>query len=347
MPAEALFLLGTPKPTTRDIARAIKEAGVAAGLADADHRADAASYQEVTCRSALNRVEGMPFSWTLNPYRGCTHGCHYCFARRYHAQFEMNSGDDFATKILVKTNLVEVLARELDRPAWKRDRIAFGTATDPYQPIEGHYKLSRRSLEVLTRARTPVGLITKGPMVVRDKDVLADLTKAAGCSVYVSVPSVDEDAWRTLEPGVAHPLQRLRAVRELVDAGIHAGVLMAPIVPGFTSSRSKVEATIKAIADHGARFVGAAVMRLDEGTRDHFFRFVEERFPSMLPGLTRLYGRKEAPKAYRDEVQAMVRVLQDRYGLQRRPGDDVVDGTAAAKPADEPATQPRQRAFSW
>ena len=341
---ETLFVLGTRKPTTRDIARAIKEAGVAAGLSGANHKADDADYQEVTCRSALNRVEGMPFSWTLNPYRGCTHGCHYCFARRYHSQFEMNSGDDFATKILVKTNLVEVLTRELDRPAWKRDRVAFGTATDPYQPIEGYYKLSRGALEALTRARTPVGLITKGPMVVRDKDVLADLTRAAGCSVYVSVPSVDEESWCTLEPGVAHPLQRLRAVRELVDGGIHAGVLMAPIVPGFTSSRRKVEETIKAIADHGARFVGAAVMRLEDGTRDHFFRFIEESFPSMLPGLTRLYGRKEAPKAYRDEVHAMVNVLQQRYGLNARD-----EGARGLQPGveDEPATQPRQAAFGW
>ncbi len=341
---QTLFVLGTRRPTTRDIANAIKEGGAAAALAGADHRADDADYQEVTCRSALNRVQGMPFNWTLNPYRGCTHGCHYCFARRYHSQFEMNSSDDFASKILVKTNVVEMLARELDRPSWKRERIAFGTATDPYQPIEGHYRLTRRSLEVLARAKTPVGLITKGPMVVRDKDVLTDLTRAAGCTIYVSVPSVDEESWRTLEPGVASPIQRLRAVRELVDAGIHAGVLMAPIVPGFTSSRRKVEDTIKAIADHGAHFAGAAVMRLEDGTRDHFFRFIEQHYPSMLPGLTRLYGRKEAPAAYRHEVQAMVRVLQDRYGLRTRHEEN--DGSGAAAPEDN-ATPPRQTAFAW
>src|SRR5262249_13929532 len=168
----------------------------------------------------------MPFNWTLNPYRGCTHGCHYCFARRYHVQFEMNAGDEFASVILVKHNFVEVLVRELDRPSWKRETVAFGTATDPYQPIEGHYKLTRRSLEALIVGRTPVGLITKGPMIVRDADVLSDLSKAAGCTVHMSVPTVDEDAWRTLEPGTAHPLQRLRAVRALTDAGINVGVLM-------------------------------------------------------------------------------------------------------------------------
>ena len=134
-------------PASRQPAKSpprLKKVGPPPALAGADHRADDASYQEVTCRSALNRVQGMPFNWTLNPYRGCTHGCHYCFARRYHSQFEMNAGDDFASMILVKTNFVDVLARELDRPSWKRDRVAFGTATDPYQPIEGHYKLTRR-----------------------------------------------------------------------------------------------------------------------------------------------------------------------------------------------------------
>jgi len=162
---------GAPKPTTRAIADTVKRAGTAA-LTEAETRADQARYQEVTCRSALNRVEGMPFNWTLNPYRGCTHGCHYCFARRYHVQFEMNADDEFASVILVKHNFVDVLRRELDRPAWAREQVAVGTATDPYQPIEGHYKLTRRAIEALARGRTPIGLVTKGPMVVRDIDVL-------------------------------------------------------------------------------------------------------------------------------------------------------------------------------
>jgi DNA repair photolyase len=274
--APLLFDLGAQKPTTREIARSVKEGGSAA-LTDAERRADDARYQEVTCRSAVNPVHGMPFAWTLNPYRGCTHGCHYCFARRYHVQFELNTDDDFASVILVKQNIVEVLARELDRPSWTRETVAVGTATDPYQPIEGHYKLTRRCLEVLTRGRTPIGLITKGPMIVRDIDVLQAHAKAARSSVCVSVPTVDEDAWRTLEPGTAHPLQRLRAVRELVDAGINAGVLMAPVVPGFSSSRGKLERTIKAIADHGARFVGCNVMYLQDGTRTHFMKFLERK----------------------------------------------------------------------
>ena len=174
-----LFDLQPQKPTSRDIARRVKELGAADGLPDAAHLADGASYQEITCRSALNPVKGMPFNWTLNPYRGCTHACHYCFARRYHTQFELGSGDEFSSVILVKTNFVDVLRRELDRPSWKREYVAFGTATDPYQPIEGHYKLTRRSLEALASARTPVGLVTKGPMVVRDKDILAEASRHA------------------------------------------------------------------------------------------------------------------------------------------------------------------------
>src|SRR5262249_15844001 len=259
-----------------------------------------------------------PFNWTLNPYRGCTHACHYCFARRYHVQFEMDSDDQFASVILVKHNIVEVLKRELDKPTWTREHVAFGTATDPYQPIEGHYKLSRESIRALTLGRTPFGLITKGPMVVRDADVLVEQTKAVGCTVYMSVPTVDEDAWRILEPGTAPPLQRLRAVRQLVDAGINAGVLMAPIVPGFSSSSSKLEATIKAIADHGARFVGCNVMHLEDGRRTQFMQFIDREFPAMRPRFDRLYTKKYAPESYRKEVQAMVRLLQERYGLKKR-----------------------------
>jgi DNA repair photolyase len=260
----------------------------------------------------------MPFNWTLNPYRGCTHACHYCFARRYHVQFEMDSDDQFASVILVKHNIVDVLARELDKPSWTREHVAFGTATDPYQPIEGHYKLSRRSIVALTRGKTPFGLITKGPMVIRDIDVLADHTRDVGCTVYMSVPTVDEDAWSILEPGTAPPLQRLRAVRQLVDAGINAGVLMAPIVPGFSSSRDKLERTVKAIADHGARFVGCNVMYLQDGTRDHFLRFIERDFPAMKPRFDRLYVKKYPPESYTKELKGMVRVLQDRYGLRKR-----------------------------
>jgi DNA repair photolyase len=312
-----LFDLGPRAPTLRDVADTVRDGGTGA-LTEAQRRADAARYQEVRCRSAVNRVKGMPFKWTLNPYRGCTHGCHYCFARRYHVQFEMNADDEFATVILVKHNVASVLRDELDRTTWRRELVAVGTATDPYQPIEGHYKLTRACLEVLARAKTPVSLVTKGPMIVRDTDVLLDVARASRCAVYMSVPTVDEDAWQSLEPGTAHPLQRLRAVRALVDAGVSAGVLMAPIVPGFSSSRSKLEETVKAIADHGARFVGCNVMYLQEGTRSHFMNFLAHEFPGLRPRFERLYRRKYPPDAYRKEVKAMVSLLQQRHGLTAR-----------------------------
>jgi DNA repair photolyase len=317
-----LFDLGPHNPTTREVADRVKEVGTEQALPDAAHPADGATYQEVICRSALNPVKGMPFGWTLNPYRGCTHGCHYCFARRYHTQFELGVGDEFSSVILVKKNFVEVLRRELDRPSWKREYVAFGTATDPYQPIEGRYKLTRRSLEALADSRTPVGLITKGPMAVRDKDVLAELSRRARCTVYFSVPTVDEDAWRTLEPGTAHPLQRLRAVRELNDAGVNAGVLMAPIVPGFSSHPAKLEATIKAIADHGAAFMGMNVLYLKEGTRVHFMDFLEKNFPQLSKKYQRLYPGAYASKSYAKEVQGIVKMLQSKYEVKRRPIKD-------------------------
>ncbi len=333
-----LFDLGPAPPTAREVASRVKRGGTAA-LTEAERRADAARYLEITCRSALNRVEGMPFRWTLNPYRGCTHGCHYCFARRYHTQFEMNADDEFASVILVKRNLVEIVERELDRPTWLRELVAVGTATDPYQPIEGHYRLTRGALAALARARTPVGLVTKGPMIVRDVDVLLDVARASACSVYMSVPTVDDDAWERLEPGTAHPLQRLRAVRELAEAGVNVGVLMAPIVPGFTSSPAKLERTVKAIADHGARFVGCNVMYLQDGTRDHFMTFLAREFPSLVPRYETLYRRKYPPDAYRQEVKKMVRVLQDRYGPW--------PGTGARPAPEEAPASPEQVGFRW
>jgi DNA repair photolyase len=249
----------------------------------------------------------------------------------------MNADDEFASVILVKHNFVEVLKRELDRPSWTRDQVAVGTATDPYQPIEGRYQLTRRTIQTLTAGRTPFGLVTKGPMVVRDIDVLRD---HPACTIYMSVPTVDEGAWRTLEPGTAHPLQRLRAVRELVDAGVNAGVLMAPVVPGFSTSRAKLERTVKAIADHGARFVGCNVMYLQDGTRTHFMRFIEREFPSMAPRFEKLYVKKYPPDAYRKEVQGMVKMLQARYGLNQRE-------KAPAEPVNEETAEPTQVGFAF
>jgi DNA repair photolyase len=314
--APLLFDLGTSKPTSRQIADLVRTGGADA-LTEATRRADAARYQEIRCRSALNSVKGMPFKWTINPYRGCTHGCHYCYARRYHTQFELGADDEFASVIFVKTNVVQVLRRELARPRWTNEVVALGTATDCYQPIEGSYKLTRGVLEAFCHFGTPAGVVTKGPMVVRDKDVLVELSAKAAVNVCVSVPCVDDDVWRSLEPGTAHPLQRLRAVRELVDAGINAGVLMNPIVPGISSKPALLERTVKAIAGHGARFIGCNVMYLQDGTRDHFMRFLSGEYPHLVDGYEQLYAGKYPPKAYQDEVKNVVGALKKRYLRER------------------------------
>jgi len=306
-----LFDLGPP--TTRRVADLVKEGGVAA-LTEADRRADAATYQEVRCRSALNQVKGMRyFEWTLNPYRGCTHGCHYCYARRYHSQFELGAGDEFASVILVKTNFVEVLRKELARPSWTREVIGLGTATDVYQPIEGHYKLTRRTLEALLDARTPVGVVTKGPMIVRDKGLLAKLSAIEGSSVVVSLPCSDDDVAARLEPGAAPPRQRLRAVRELLDAGVNAGVLMSPIVPGISSKPALIERTIVAAATAGVPVVGSNVMHLQGGTRDHFTAWLAREFPQLLAGYGELYKRDYAPASYCNEVKKVVSTVRTKH----------------------------------
>jgi DNA repair photolyase len=305
-PTPSLFEL-EPRPTTREIADAVRLGGIGA-LPDAVRRADAATYQEVRCRSALNRVHGMRyFEWTLNPYRGCTHGCHYCYARKYQRHLQLGAGDEFSSVILVKANLPGVLARELARPSWDRESVAVGTATDPYQPIEGHYKLTRRCLEALVAAQTPFSIVTKGPMVVRDVDVLQAAARQGECRVYMSVASVDEDAWRILEPGTASPMQRLRALGQLTDAGIDTGVLMMPLVPGITTTRRIVERTIRAIAEAGVPLVGTNVTHLDPGVREHFLAFLAREFPELVEGYERLYAKgKYADAAYVKEIKRLV-----------------------------------------
>jgi DNA repair photolyase len=313
----ALFDDMRASPTLRDVADAVKVAGLD-GLPDARRRADDARYQEVHVRSALAEAKGMPFRWTLNPYRGCTHACEYCYARKYQRHLELGAGDEFSSVILVKANLPRVLARELARASWDRDTVAVGTATDPYQPIEGHYRLTRRCLEALVAAKTPFSIVTKGPMVVRDVDVLQAAARQGECRVYMSVASVDEDAWRILEPGTASPMQRLRALRQLTDAGIETGVLMMPLVPGVTTTRSIVERTIRAIAEAGVPLVGTNVTHLDPGVREHFFAFLAREFPALVDGYERLYARgKYADPAYVKEIKSVVAELRSTVNPAR------------------------------
>jgi DNA repair photolyase len=300
----SLFPADDTRPTLRELAESLQVEGLEA--LHAIRRADAARYQEVHVRSAMTEARGMPFRWALNPYRGCTHACAYCYARKYQRHLELGM-DDFSTVILVKQNLPDVLSRELRRPSWTRENIAVGTATDPYQPIEGHYRLTRRCLELMTDTDTPFSIVTKGPMIIRDRDVLARAATRAGCQVYVSVPSVDEEAWRKLEPGTASPSQRLHAATVLRDAGIKVGIFMMPLVPGITTSRSSIERTVAAIGEARVPLMGANVARLDPGVREFFLAFLGREYPDLVAGYERLYsGGAHAKRDYEAAVIAAV-----------------------------------------
>ncbi|MDE2901294.1 MAG: radical SAM protein, partial [Chloroflexota bacterium] len=255
-----------------------------------------AKYMDTECKSALNRVKGMGFRWSLNPYRGCVHGCHYCFARRYNAFHDLNPSGDFSGLVFVKSNVVEVLRAELSRPTWPRDVVAIGTATDPYQPIEGARRLTRGCLEALAERRTPLQLITKGTMVQRDVDVLADAARRGGASVCMSITTMDETLWRDLEPGTPTPLRRMQTVERLAAAGVHAGVLLAPVVPGITDDQEHLEAVVEAAAAHGAAFLHLNVLHLQPGTREHFMDWLAERRPRLHSVYQRLYTDTYAPK---------------------------------------------------
>jgi DNA repair photolyase len=277
-------------------------------------------YQELICTTALNRVRGMPFAWSLNPYRGCRHACAYCYARATHAFFDLDAGHDFETIIFVKTNLPTVLAAELGRRSWRREQVAVGTATDPYQPAEGRYRLTRRCLEQFIRFRTPISLVTKGTLILRDLDLLQELTHQAGVTVCCSLPTVDREIWRRTEPGTPPPAQRLKVMARLAAAGIRVGVLMAPLLPGLSANPDQIARTVRAAAAHGAGFIGANVLHLGPGVRDYFLAFLEREYPELLDGYQRLYGMKYAPKPYQARVERRVQEAKTiaEYAESRR-----------------------------
>ena len=293
------------------------------------HRAE---YYERPCKSALNRVDGMQFRWSLNPYRGCVHECRYCFARPTHRYFELGMGQDFARVIFVKSNLPEVLARELSRRTWRREVVAVGTATDPYQPIEGRYRLTRRALELFAWYRTPVSIITKGSMVVRDLDVLEELTKGAGATVCFSIPTVDTEIWRRTEPGTPPPAQRLKAMERLVESGVHAGVLMAPLLPGLSAMPASIIPTARAAAEHGAAFIGSSVLHLGPELHDYFVGFLAAEYPDLVTTYDELYGAKKyAPDSYRRHVERRLQRAKEAAGYADSTRRWIEDAPAAAR----------------
>ena len=273
-------------------------------------------YREEPCRSALNRVQGMGFKWSLNPYMGCVHRCTFCYVRAFERRADRPSDDRYGTSIRVKTNIAEVLRKELARPSWQREAIALGAATDPYQPAEGRYKLSRACIEIVGASGSPLRVITRGPMIVRDLDVLVEASRRADISVTFSIPTLDVDIWRKTEPGTAPPHQRLRALKELVDAGVHVGVGMAPILPGLSDRPELLEDVVRAARAAGATGVWANLLYLKPGTKEHYLRALERDWPELLPEYERLYGRT----AYVDssEVRAEVRALTKKHGIRDR-----------------------------
>jgi DNA repair photolyase len=248
-------------------------------------------YREEPCRSALNRVKGMMFGWSLNPYMGCAHQCTFCYVRAFERRADRPADDRYGTSIRVKTNVAEVLRRELARKSWKGELVAIGAATDPYQPAEGRYRLTRGCIVALAEAATPFSMITRGPLIVRDVDVLVAATRAAPeTSVNISIPTLDERIWRTTKPGTAPPRQRLRALRLLVDAGVRAGVGMAPLLPGLSDDPAKLREVVLAARDAGATHLWWNVLNLRPGTREHFLEHLARDWPEELDRYERLYA---------------------------------------------------------
>jgi DNA repair photolyase len=278
-------------------------------------------YREEPCKVALNRVKGMPFAWSLNPYMGCVHRCTFCYVRAFERRADRPSDDRYGTSIRVKTNIAEVLRRELARPSWDGEAIAIGAATDPYQPAEGRFRLTRACLEVLRDAAQPFSLITRGPMIVRDAELLADAARRADVSVTFSVPTLDGDVWRTTEPGTAPPQQRLRALSVLVEHGVRASVGMAPLLPGLSDHPDQIRRVVAAAREAGACGVWANLLYLKPGTREHFLRCLERDWPELLPEYERLYARRAyLPAAEADPTRQEVRRLARIYGIRdRRP----------------------------
>jgi DNA repair photolyase len=278
-------------------------------------------YREEPCRSALNRVKGMGFGWSLNPYMGCAHRCTFCYVRAFEQRADRPSDDRYGRSIRVKINVAEVLRAELARSSWRGETVAIGAATDPYQPAEGRYKLTRSCLEALRDAANPFSLITRSPMIVRDLDVLVEAARRAEVGVVFSVPTLDEEVWRRTEPGTPPPRRRLEAVTALVRAGVKAGVGMAPILPGISDAPEQLDAVVRAAREAGATSVWANLLYLKPGTREHFLELLARDWPEELDRYARLYrGRAYLPKAETEPVRQLVAELRRHHGIRdRRP----------------------------
>lgn len=290
--------------------------------------------REVTAKTALQAVHHMPFEWSLNPYRGCQHACVYCYARATHRFLDLDAGDDFSQVLFAKVNLPSVLDRELGRRRTPPNSVVVGTATDPYQPLEGRYRLTRECLTVLDRHRIPTQIITKGTMIRRDVDVLRRMTKRAGVTVMFSVPTVDAALWRQTEPGTPSPRLRLAAMQVLAAEGIRVGVLMAPILPGLSDDEGRLRSALAAARAHGAQFVHADVVRLGPEVRRVFFAYLTRHHPELL-GSYHAWFQGAAGVAPPEQRRALLRVVPRQHAR--------VTATSHLRPTDAP----QQLAFDF
>jgi DNA repair photolyase len=300
-------------------------------------------FYEVRAKSALNRVperSRMPFRWTINPYRGCTHACVYCFARPTHTYLDMDAGRDFEREIVVKVNVPEVLRVELRRPSWRGEHIAMGTNTDPYQWVEGRYRLMRGIWEVLRDAANPCSVLTKSPLLLRDLPLLKEVAARTSVSANLSIPTIDERAWRATEPHTPHPRARMEAVAELNRNGIPTGILVAPLMPGINDDPQQVETILTAAAEAGATGIGGIGLHLRGEVRGIFLEWLRSYRPDLVEHYEELYASGAyLPKDEQQRLDGLLRRPQaPRMGVRRLRG---VEPPAAARrrPAERPAVQ--------
>jgi len=286
---------------------------------------------EIAAKSILNRVVGMPFAWSINPYQGCVHQCVFCYARATHAYRDLDGVDDWGARISAKVNAPAVLRAELRRPGPPIGEVAIGTATDPYQPAEARYRITRGILNELCRARVPMHLITRSGLVVRDLDVLTAYAARAQISICVSLPTLDAALARDLEPTVAPPAKRLAVVRRLAAAGIRTGVAVAPVVPGLTDAPEMLAAVVRAAAAAGAADIWHSTLNLGEVTRDAFFAYLEERQPALAARYRAMYRGKYPPADY-------VRAVETRFAAARASVTLAPPPLIAAEPLPAPLT---------
>ena len=285
-------------------------------MADPELRRVDVEYVEQPCKTALNPVKGMGFKWSLNPYMGCEHRCAFCYVRAYEKRADRPFDGQYGRAVRIKVNVAEVLRRELARPSWRRETVVVGAATDPYQPAEGRYRLTRACLQAFADFASPVGLITRGPMIVRDVGLLSALARRAQLNITFSIPTLDDEVWRRTEPGTAHPRQRFRAVERLSAAGLRVGVGMAPILPGLSDRPDQIEAVVIAARDAGASHVWSGMLHLRDGTRQHFLDTLGRYWPELLPRYLADYRTGPYLGAEKTRpVQRAVSELVSRVGL--------------------------------